>query len=171
MAVSDRIAVMRDGVIQHLGTPRELYHRPANEFVASFVGRTNFLQGTLAAGAGGSELSVAGATLEVPDIPAPASATPVIVSVRPEQFVLDPRATSGIPATVRDGMFLGMNTHYALELADGTQVEAVQESEYEDGLATGSQVFLDVKRHRVNIYSADGLTNLRSHDAALAGAE
>ena len=171
MAVSDRIAVMRDGVIQHLGTPRELYHRPANEFVASFVGRTNFLQGTLAAGAGGSELSVAGATLEVPDIPAPASATPVIVSVRPEQFVLDPQATSGIPATVRDGMFLGMNTHYALELADGTQVEAVQESEYEDGLATGSQVFLDVKRHRVNIYSADGLTNLRSHDAALAGAE
>ena len=41
MAVSDRIAVMKDGVIQHLGTPPELYHRPANQFVSSFIGRSN----------------------------------------------------------------------------------------------------------------------------------
>jgi iron(III) transport system ATP-binding protein len=169
MAVSDRIAVMKDGVIQHLGTPRELYHRPSNEFVANFVGRTNMIDGTLVAATGGAQLNVAGATIEVPDVDAPAEATPVKVSVRPEQFVLDPAATTGIPATVRHGMFLGMNTHYALELADGSQVEAVQESEYEDGLEEGSKVFLDVKRHRVNIFSADGLTNLRTGQTVQAG--
>ncbi len=169
MAVSDRIAVMKDGVIQHLGTPRELYHRPSNEFVANFVGRTNMLDGTLAAGVNGAELTVAGATVEVPDVEAPATTTPVKVSVRPEQFVLDAAATSGIPATVKHGMFLGMNTHYALELADGTHVEAVQESEYEDGLAEGMKVFLDLKRHRVNIYTADGLMNLRTGQTVQAG--
>src|SRR5690606_12135533 len=41
MAISDRIAVMKDGYIQHLGTPEELYHRPANVFVANFIGRSN----------------------------------------------------------------------------------------------------------------------------------
>ncbi len=169
MAVSDRIAVMRDGYIQQLGTPRDLYHRPANEFVANFIGRTNILDGSLALGADAATLTVAGAALEVPAV-AGAADGPVKVSVRPEQFVLDPAATSGIPATVRHGMFLGMNTHYQLELADGTVVEAVQESEYEEGLAEGTKVFLDVKRHRVNILSADGSRNLRAADAALTGA-
>ena len=45
MAVSDRIAVMKDGVIQHIGTPRDIYHRPANLFVATFIGRTNVHEG------------------------------------------------------------------------------------------------------------------------------
>ncbi|WP_197512641.1 ABC transporter ATP-binding protein [Tessaracoccus coleopterorum] len=47
MAVSDRIAVMKDGIIQQLGTPPELYHRPSNLFVATFIGRSNVLPGTL----------------------------------------------------------------------------------------------------------------------------
>lgn len=47
MAVSDRIAVMSGGVIQHIGTPKDIYQRPANVFVATFIGRTNMLPGTL----------------------------------------------------------------------------------------------------------------------------
>ena len=45
MAVSDRIAVMKDGFIQHVGTPKDLYQRPANLFVSTFLGRTNLLNG------------------------------------------------------------------------------------------------------------------------------
>lgn len=169
MAVSDRIAVMKDGLIQQLGTPRELYHRPANEFVSSFIGRTNLLGGTLSAAAGGARLDVAGASFEVSGVPVADESTEVKVSVRPEQFELDPRATEGIPATVRHGMFLGMNTHYVLELADGTHVEAVQESEYEEALPEGAQVFLDIKRHRVNIFTIDGARNIREAGAAMSG--
>ena len=43
MAISDQIAVMKDGVIQQIGRPKELYHKPANEFVATFIGRTNII--------------------------------------------------------------------------------------------------------------------------------
>ena len=43
MAISDRIAVRKDGVIQHVGTPRDIYQRPKNVFVATFIGRTNIV--------------------------------------------------------------------------------------------------------------------------------
>jgi iron(III) transport system ATP-binding protein len=47
LAISDRIAVMREGKIAQIGTPKEIYRRPASEFVANFIGRTNLLRGTL----------------------------------------------------------------------------------------------------------------------------
>ena len=47
LAMADRIAVMRDGRIEQVGTPKELYDRPANRFVASFLGETNLLNGTV----------------------------------------------------------------------------------------------------------------------------
>jgi len=50
MYVGDRLVVMKDGVIQQIGSPTALYDRPANRFVASFIGRTNFFEGQLAAG-------------------------------------------------------------------------------------------------------------------------
>src|SRR5690606_37766886 len=45
LAVSDRIAVMKDGVVQQIGKPHEIYLTPSNKFVASFIGSTNFLKG------------------------------------------------------------------------------------------------------------------------------
>ncbi|MCH2757957.1 ABC transporter ATP-binding protein, partial [Listeria monocytogenes] len=50
LAVADRVAVMRAGAIEQIGTPEELYHRPATAFVAEFVGLTNRLPGTVSAG-------------------------------------------------------------------------------------------------------------------------
>ena len=48
LALSDQIAVMRDGHIEQLGTPREIYEKPANHFVANFIGSTNFIAGKIA---------------------------------------------------------------------------------------------------------------------------
>src|SRR5699024_358670 len=166
MAVSDRIAVMKDGVIQQLGTPRELYHRPANMFVSSFIGRTNTLDGQLTVRDGTTHLVVADADLVVPELPASADvASEVKVAVRPEEFVLDTRTTSGIPAIVDHGVFLGLNTHYFLTLADGTGVEAIQESEFDEALEPGTTVYLDIKRHKVNIFDSAGERNLRTAPA------
>ena len=44
MAISDRIAIMKDGVILQLGRPDELYNHPVNRFVADFLGRANFVE-------------------------------------------------------------------------------------------------------------------------------
>ncbi|GAB2976293.1 ABC transporter ATP-binding protein [Actinotalea caeni] len=167
MAVSDRIAVMKDGVIQQLGTPRELYHRPANLFVGGFIGRTNVLDGQLHVENGQTLVTVAGATLVVPGLPGAADAVgPVKVAVRPEEFVLDSSATTGIPAVVDHGVFLGINTHYFLTLRDGTAVEVIQESEFDEVLEPGAEVFLDVKRHKINVFDRDGATNLRTGSTA-----
>jgi len=48
ITMSDRVAVMSDGIVQHVGTPRQIYERPANRYVADFIGETNFIEGTVA---------------------------------------------------------------------------------------------------------------------------
>jgi multiple sugar transport system ATP-binding protein len=87
LALADRMAVMEAGTIRQLGTPREVFGRPANTFVANFIGSTpmNLLPGTVQDG----QIRVAGATLPSPvDIPA----GPVIVGIRPEYLTLSASA-------------------------------------------------------------------------------
>ena len=60
LALSHQIAVMNEGRIQQIGTPREIYERPANQFVADFVGTTNFIEGTVVRPARRAELRRAG---------------------------------------------------------------------------------------------------------------
>src|SRR5574342_40053 len=70
MAVSDRIAVMSEGAVVQEGTAEDLYHRPASEFVAQFIGRVNLLTGRVAAAIGDEvEVEVAGRRHRVADVP------------------------------------------------------------------------------------------------------
>ena len=97
MTMGQRIAVMKDGKIQQVGTPLEIYGRPENLFVANFIGTPpmNFLQATLADG--GKTLSGKGFSLPVPDslrtLTAGADGRKVIVGIRPEH-ILHPSATA-----------------------------------------------------------------------------
>ena len=174
MAVSDRIAVMKDGVIQHLGTPPELYHRPANQFVSSFIGRSNIVDGQLRFEDGRAMLEVMGADFEIPGVTEdPAVVGPVKAAIRPEQFILLGGSEDGISAIVDHSIFLGLNTHHVVKLPDGTTVEVIQESELESLLDPGTPVRLGLKRHKVNLFSADGQRNVtapasQSHDAPVA---
>jgi multiple sugar transport system ATP-binding protein len=93
MTLGDRIAVMKDGIIQQLGTPREIYDTPANLFVAGFIGSPSmcFLPCTLELSGGKLGVSLQSATTQrffpLPSPPAAAQAgQKVIVGVRPEQF-------------------------------------------------------------------------------------
>lgn len=154
MSISDTIAVMKDGSIQHIGSPKDVYQRPANVFVATFIGRTNLLQGRISNGVlhmegGGFERS------EWRNI----AADEVQVSVRPEEFVIDSQTSEGIAAVVADSIYLGLNTHYYLDLQSGEQVEIIQESPMHDTLRTGTKVRLHVKTEKINIFSRDGSTN------------
>ena len=86
MAVSDRIAVMNQGRVVQEGTAQDLYHRPASEFVATFVGRVNLLPGRVVAmSGGGAGVDVLGTTVAVRAVPAgTAVGGAVRVVVRPE---------------------------------------------------------------------------------------
>src|SRR5258708_21952524 len=87
LALSDRIAVMKDGRISQLATPREIYEQPADPFVADFIGTSNFLAGTAGATVDGRlTVTLAGGRHLMVDALRPlASGTKVIVAVRPEK--------------------------------------------------------------------------------------
>ncbi len=85
LVVSDRIMVMEAGEVRQLGTPREIYVEPANLFVASFIGTSNFLEGRVSRGDGKVRVALEGATLDVPALEA-AEGTTLAVALRPEHL-------------------------------------------------------------------------------------
>ena len=161
MAVSDRIAVMNLGEIQQIGTPQAIYQRPANLFVASFIGRTNLLSGEIRMENGAAQLVVAGSKRAQIDtlLAEEMKDQKVVVSVRPEEFVID-KTDEGIPATVVSSTFLGLNMHYFLRLSDGTDVQVIQEAELDSRLRDGEQIHLRMKQNKINIFCEDGSRNL-----------
>lgn len=161
MAVSDRIAVMNLGEIQQIGTPQAIYQRPANLFVASFIGRTNLLSGEIRVTNGEAELRLSsGYAVSIGNLLSEETRDRrVIVSVRPEEFIIDEDG-DGIPATVEHSTFLGLNMHYFLTLSSGEHVQVIQEAELDSCLPDGAKVHLRMKRSKLNIFSEDGSRNL-----------
>src|SRR5699024_2397438 len=85
MTMGDRVAVLRDGVLQQCAPPRELYNRPVNEFVAGFIGSPAMNLARLPVVEGG--LRLGGAIVPVPREAADRSGGEMVLGVRPEQFV------------------------------------------------------------------------------------
>ena len=166
MAVSDRIAVMNKGVIQHCGEPKNIYLRPANLFVATFIGKSNVIEGKLVMKDGVCLLEFPGGyQVEVPAILKKEQKNrPVTVSVRPEEFVLEPysdgKRGQGIIATVQDHVFLGSNTHYFLKMENGETVEAMEESDMDSQIKAGSKVLLTVKAKKINVFDKETTASL-----------
>ena len=162
MAVSDRIAVMNAGVIQHVGTPKSIYQRPANLFVATFIGRSNVIKGKLAVDGGKTYLeTLSGYRAEIKTVrPEQQKAQDIVLSVRPEEFLLDRGSTEGISAVVDDCVFLGLNTHYFVHLSSGEEVEIIQESSIDSIIEPGSEIKLKINTEKVNLFTADGSENI-----------
>jgi iron(III) transport system ATP-binding protein len=161
MAISDRIAVMNHGVIQHIGTPKDIYQRPANLFVSTFIGRSNVLKGKLVIKDGASFLKLGAYEVQIPNVrPEYAKDRDVIVSVRPEELIMKKDETAGIKAVVDDSVFLGLNTHYFMHLEDGSKVESIQESTIDSIIPNGSEIYLAINTHKVNLFTEDGSANI-----------
>ena len=158
MAVSDRIAVMKDGEIQHLGQPKDIYQRPANLFVATFIGKTNVLNGNL----NGSILKVVGKyDVTLNNIQDKNIKGNVVISIRPEEFVIDESQTKdGIKAFIDSSVFLGLNTHYFAHLESGEKIEIVQESKIDSIISKGTEVYLKIKQDKINVFTEDGSKNI-----------
>ena len=162
MAVSDRIAVMNAGVIQHVGTPKSIYQRPANLFVATFIGRSNVIKGKLVVDGGKTYLeTLSGYRAEIHTVrPEQQKEQEITMSVRPEEFLLDRDSTEGISAVVDDCVFLGLNTHYFVHLSSGEEVEIIQESSIDSIIEPGSEIKLKINTDKVNLFTADGEENI-----------
>ena len=163
MAVSDRIAVMNGGVIQHVGTPKNIYQRPANLFVATFIGRSNIFDGEILAIENGR------AIVELPtgyrvtfDTVAPENlhSQKIKLCARPEELIVEPDGEEGLNAVIDDCVFLGLNTHYFVHLATGEKAEIIQESTIDSVIRPGTQVRLRLNTRKANLFTQDGSANL-----------
>ena len=125
LTMSDRIAVMSEGVLQQCGTPEEIYEEPANAFVAGFIGISNLLPG---------EVADHGVRLKTGQlIPAAlesgiADGDNVFVCVRPEKLRLGPKVDGhvSIEGTIVESVYLGTATQYMVELAPGLRLVAIE---------------------------------------------
>ncbi len=158
MSVSDRIAVMELGEIQHIGTPQNIYHRPANVFVATFIGRSNIIIADLK---DGKLLLNNNVVLDTEGIEfnEQVGNGHVKLSIRPEEFYISQEEKS-LKGTVLTSTFLGLNTHYRIELNTGDVVDVVMESSLTDYYNPDDEVFVGVRNKKINIFSEDGKVNL-----------
>jgi iron(III) transport system ATP-binding protein len=123
LAVSDRIIVMKDARIVQDGTPRDLYERPANRFIADFIGNANILPVTIER-VEGDKARVTLAALELQVQNRGMAAGKAELSVRPQSFRLRPGAPEAgeIAGTIRKAAYLGSHMEYGLTL-DGIDTE------------------------------------------------
>jgi len=144
LALSDKIAVMNDGEIAQIDGPRNIYDRPASQFVADFIGTTNFIRGTLglAAGEGRHVVTTSCGEIVASVMEPLARESPVIVCVRPEHLVVHDRPMPegrSCCATVQGSVFLGERQD--LELRVGETVLTVH-AHPSTAHAVGTTVYL-----------------------------
>jgi len=124
LSMSNRIAVMKDGVIIQEGTPRDIYLTPNSEFVAAFIGATNFIHGSVASVgplAGDYNIDSSVGPLVVRTDQALTVGEPVTIAVRPESLTLSSDPVPGmnsIEAQVDIGLFVGESVDYHVQMGD-----------------------------------------------------
>ncbi|MBP53943.1 MAG: putrescine/spermidine ABC transporter ATP-binding protein, partial [Marinobacter sp.] len=127
LSMSDRVVVLKDGAIQQLGTPREIYERPANLFTARFVGETNLFPGYLTSVENdGITLDILGLsrTLQRPGFTL-REGEQVNVLLRPEDIrVLAPEDERGLAGRIVERNYKGSTLDSVIHLEDGTEVLA-----------------------------------------------
>ena len=156
MTMADKIVVLSAGKIEQVGSPLELYHRPANLFVAGFIGspKMNVLKvpatsqggNILVTLPGGQPLAVPGST--------DASLAGASLGIRPEHISAVGSGDVVIEGTVRLAEYLGSETLFFVELADGAEVSVKA-----DGLATakpGDRLKLGISAKACHIFDSNG---------------
>ena len=148
LAISDRIAVMKDGNIMQIGTPNEIYAKPQNPFVAGFIGVSNFLDCDV----DGGKVTIQGEmTIEIPVKKEYKGKGKL--SARPEQLFF---SNTGMPGKILFSTFLGDFIEYEVVLDNGQNLIV---NEYTKDTASvhedGEQVHLSFDPNRVSLYIAE----------------
>lgn len=118
LALADRIAVMRGGAVEQIGSPVEIYETPATRFVASFVGATNMIEGRISRQGDAVWFEAPFGRLERRDCALPDGARAAL-SLRPEQIVVT-REGEGVPGLIEDVAFRGETTRLRVGVGQGT---------------------------------------------------
>ena len=161
LAVSDRIAVMNGGVIQQIDTPKRIYQRPSNTFVATFIGQSNILDGQVIKNNSEEGIKIFDAFFAMTNLSKNCTnMEDVKVSIRPEEFILSMDNKDGIKGVVKSSVFLGINTNYFIELENGKEIEVIQASDALEAIPNDSTVYLKLQTEKINVFNNEGTNNL-----------
>lgn len=161
LAVSDRIAVLKDGKIQQIGKPHEIYLQPINQFVANFIGTTNFINGKAThKGEQSLQLRISGTEYTVQ------SRKPydgkIIYSIRPEQLKIvddtnNPHMAPLIKGEIIDASFLGEAVVYQVKLENADTVRIHEHAiSFHDLRKEGDQIAVYLNPHEAIVFNGDG---------------
>ncbi|MGD9043009.1 MAG: ABC transporter ATP-binding protein [Desulfobacterales bacterium] len=153
MTLSDRVVIMHQGKIMQIGSPQEIYAKPANRFVADFIGKANFLEGNV--GGLGSDkelvLEIVGQKFEVAVEPGAFSeGQRVLLVVRPESINLEPKRPDTLSGTIREAVYLGSQMVYEVEVAETVITVEIANPQEHMVFKTGEEVtirFLEKSLH------------------------
>lgn len=166
LAISDRIAVMKDGVVQHVGTPKEIYTRPRNVFVSTFIGHSNLYKGTIEIKDNATFVKFEkGYTVKMDNLKSEVkNGQKVIIAVRPEEFIISHK---GLLTKVKTATFLGRYTNYEIIFDNNELLEGQAAIELSQDIGTaeriyneGDSLFLEVNPKKINVFTEDGEENL-----------
>ena len=155
MTLADKIVVLREGRIEQLGAPMDLYRDPDNRFVAGFIGSPamNFLDGTVAA----QGVGVPALQSEVrPDATLPRPGTPVSLGLRPEHISID---TAGTTHRVELTEALGGVSYAYLQSVTGERV--IVEERGDDRVAAGETIGLSFEPRHLRLFDAESGLRIR----------
>jgi multiple sugar transport system ATP-binding protein len=159
MTLADQVAIMRDGLLQQVGPPREVYNRPANRFVGGFLGSPgmNFLSGTLLAEDGSMYWTTNGHRVALPSewlatLQADTPHDDLLLGVRPENVVVLPeQAGSSLPAEVYVSEALGNETLIRVQIG-GQGLVARADASYEP--PAGTRVWLRPDLRQAHLFDS-----------------
>ncbi len=161
LSLADRMAVMRDGKIVQIGTPREIYNLPINRFVADFIGETNFVQGKLKEIVGEEFLveTPIGSIRSVSPCCELAAGEHVLCSVRPESIEILDDPLENVPnqfeARISNIIYLGNVEEYWLNLADSLEIRVTLHNPGQYERHIGDNVYIRFQRQNAILLSAD----------------
>ncbi len=162
MTLGDRIAVMKDGTVQQLGRPLEIYDRPVNTFVANFIGspEMNLVEGELANGASRPTVSYQGAVLALPEGQhhRQAADNQVVLGIRPEHLAISEAAAGTIPVKVILTEQMGAQTLLACQTEKGGSLSALMSRN--DTTRPGDIIHLSTEPGHIHLFDPRSGTNL-----------
>ena len=161
MTLGDRIVIMRDGFIQQIGTPQEVFDRPANLFVAGFIGtpQMNFFDAELKRDGDKYVVDVCGEELRLTEEKQAAllrgnvPAGPVTLGIRPEHIVL--AKNGGIPARVDVSEMMGSSVHLHLTAAGHDAVVIVPTLELDAIPSLGQEIYLELHEDSIHLFDRE----------------
>jgi len=154
MTMASRIAVLSNGKLQQVGAPQDVYERPANLFVAGFIGSPpmNTVAGTVATGPTGVVVQTSAGAIPVSTSPAVTGGTDVVAGIRPEQLRLVEAGSGDLSATVLNVELLGHERHVICDV--GGARWTVREPTHSDAVTVGASVALAVDSAGVHLFDA-----------------